>query len=81
MIKKKLILLSYPFWSYKEIATFYEMSNTRAIKVKKEVELEELKRKNNTINNFNSDFIETHLIIEKMSKMSIDEKIQELSFY
>ena len=81
MIVEKLILLSYPFWSYKQIARFYDMSIKKAIEVKKDVEMKALESNKRTINTINSDVIEAHLIVMEISKKTIKEKIEELSNY
>lgn len=84
LLGKLKLLTNKPFWSYKEIAEFYEMSFSKAVRLKRESEETLLAgsikgKKERGINQFNSDLINADVILKRVSNKGRLEKIREFT--
>ena len=82
LLTKLKLLTTKQFWSYKEIAEFYEMSVSRAVRIKREAEETLFEgsikgKKKRGINQFNSDLINADIILKRVSNKDRLEKIRE----
>ena len=78
-IKRKINLLTKTFWTYKDIAEFYEISYKTAIKEKKDALLQLQKESDDIegITKYNSELINIDIMVDYVEKEKRIEKIKQ----